>query len=261
MTRSLSILALILALAAGSFLGCSPEDDSALPVPAEGEWQPDPHAPPPEPPPSEEFPEPPKWGPAGRLEPASVANPYVNAAIGVAITKPDDWTWLPMTSMPDFASRTERVPRDEVVPEEWADPIRTPLIAMSSRPDPQWGRDPVVLLQARPLVGPPGLADGISDDPVRIAGAAVLQRGTQYAGFAVVEEAVATDVAGRPGAVIRIRYDVATPDGVLWPASERVWHTRRDRFFFYLNAILPENAGPEVWSAIDRIHDSLRIDP
>jgi hypothetical protein len=248
-------------LAAILFLACDPGSEADGPVEEVGGYQVDPHAPPPPPATPEEIPEPPKWGPAGRLDPASLGHTYTNAAVGVSVTKPAGWVWLPATSMPDFASRRERLPADEVVPEEWADPIQTPLIAMASRPDPQWGRDAVVLLQVRPLVGPPGLLANLSTDPVRMAGASVLQRGTQHQGFAIVEDAAPVALSGLEGATIRIRYEVGLSDGTLLPTSERVWHARRDRLFVYLNAILPEDAGPEVQATIGEIHDSLRIDP
>jgi hypothetical protein len=252
-------------------LGCSPDGidldvpsgllgDDATEIPEPGEWKPDPNAPPPPPPDPSTIPEPPEWGPPATLDPATVPNPYVNLGVGVAISRPDSFVWLPESSMPDYAKYTERIPIDDFDPKSYAAPIEQPLISMASTPEAQWGRDVVAYLYARPFpyksvtpgVGWPNAVGAI------MAGLAL--REMTFAGYRQVEEAVAEDVDGTNGATVKIRYDVLGPNGEILPTTEEVWLTRIGRHLIFLNLIYPENADAETLEQVAFIRDSLRID-
>lgn len=207
-----------------------------------------------------DIPRPPDWGPPGRLDPERVPNPYVNRALSVQIARPAGWVWLPETCMPDFATRSEPIGNGPIAPEDWNDPIRTPLVAMASVPNPQWGRDAVALLYVRPFVGELFDAQAFLSQATRTVLNSSRSRSEQFSGYAVVGEPSPADVGGLAGASVRIRYDATTADGTTLPASEQIWHGVRGRFFFYFHVITPEAAGPEVQTAVEAIRDSLHLE-
>ncbi len=270
-TLVLALLALPLVLA-----GCSDGEPSSLvsdtATETEEEWVSttpkevieelgyDPNRPPPPPLPASRYPDPPNWGPPAKLDPASVPNPYVNVGIGVSIERPESFVWLPESSMPDFQQYTERIPILEFDPQDYADPIQQPLISMASKPDPQWGRDVVALLFARPIAADLVAVADYFTEGHRIIPHILARRGLVYPGFEVVEAPVFEEVDGKDGATTRARYDVPDENGNLLPTTEAVWLTRIGRYLIFLNIIYPENADAQTLEQVRAIADSLRID-
>jgi hypothetical protein len=210
--------------------------------------------------PASKYPDPPNWGAPATLDPAIVPNPYVNLGIGVSIARPESFVWLPESSMPDFLEYKERIDITKFDAQMYADPIQQPLISMASRLDPQWGRDIVAFLYARPVASDlKTMVDYFPAGPAMIPHI-LNRRAMLYSGFEVLEEPVFEEIDDQDGATTRARYDVPDPDGTLLPTTELVWLARIGRYLIYLNIIYPENADAPTLEQVKAIADSLRID-
>ena len=146
----------------------------------------------------------PKWGEAGRFDPASLPDRYENSALGIRIAKPREWVWLPETSMPDYATREPGSLLKAYEPGDWGAPNDTPLIAMASVANQQRNRDVEIRLMVKPQTdhsmhqfsyvrgGPKGFLNATAYPGI-----------LRSKGRKVVEEAEAHQVSGLEGAVMR----------------------------------------------------------
>ena len=204
--------------------------------------------------------EPYDWGGPGQLDPASTPNPYRHVGLGVTITRPSEWVWLPETSAPDYASQNDPAVRTTVVREHWDDPSRTPMIAMASVPDPVDGRDVRIALFVRPIPGSLSMLEAFIGNSHKVVQGELRKVAIDQENYELIEETGAITVSGITGATARVRYTVRGDESESRTLDETITYFARPPYLFFLRIYRPADAPGSTDQTIRDVLESLQIE-
>jgi hypothetical protein len=203
--------------------------------------------------------------------PISPSDPhrYESQTLGFGISKPDDWVFLPISSLPiDGAARVHT--REELW-EVLRRPGLTPLVAMARRPerhpvaDP--GANPSVRVYARPLRPPdPESNSGVfgaimgGTPPEKTIMANASWRGNNP-DFELLEEPRPLPLSGHDAATVLMSYTLPSDEGPGRPVAERLWFVRRGPIYWYVEQVGPDPLPVELAEQFEAIMATVRLDP
>jgi len=200
------------------------------------------------------------WGGPGHLDPASIPNPYRHVGLGVTITRPAEWVWLPETSAPGYASQNDPAVRTTVVREHWDDPYRTPMIAMASAPDPVDGRDIRIALFVRPMPVQSKSNQVFINNPRGIVQGELRRTKRDHSSYEMLEEPSDITISGISGAVARMRYTVRGGESESRTLDETITCFARPPYLFFLRVYRPSDAAGSTDQTISDVLESLQIE-
>jgi hypothetical protein len=185
-------------------------------------------------------------------------DPYSAPAVGITLKKPEGWVYLPQTNHPDPLRYTKRLEFPEL--REVITDVFTPLVAVAPLADAVVGEAPIVSVYFRFAMEPVFIQYHLRAHPEVVSNTNSL-RFKDRPGFEVVEPPTLTDLGGQPGAVTRIHYVEVDPDaGTEHPVQLRIWNTKRDWGYFYVEALMPEPVSPQVESQVEALVASIHLE-
>jgi len=223
---------------------------------------------------SQQSPETTDSGPAPSSESARVVTPttststlrvdeltdeYRAPALGMRFEKPSHWVYLPETNHPNPREYSERLSSFEL--RRVIRNVFAPVVSIARPLETGSGLAPKVSFFFRFANEPGFLQLHYQAHPDAVARINVKRLMTRP-NAVIVADAELTPVGGQPGAVIRLRFDEPDPDsGAMRPVEMRIWNTKRDDGYFYVEASLPEPVSPELEAELEQILASYQLDP
>jgi Flp pilus assembly protein TadD len=192
-------------------------------------------------------------------QPILEGNGWRSRALGASIEKPDDWVFLPSTSLRYDAD--ERILDRGELWERLDRPGIVPLVSLASRPDPVPGRDAllhVYVIPVRPQETPRGTRMQLGVPSHKAVRAFVTAKAGTETGFSTAEETREHEISGIGGATIDARYR-SGENGSTYPTLERMAHLKRGEEFWYVRRIGPDPFPAELERQFDQILASLQL--
>ncbi len=189
-------------------------------------------------------------------------NRYQSQTFGFRIDKPDDWSFLPGSSL--MRDGEERATDLWQRWENLEKPAMTPLLSMAPNASPRIGVDPILrvfVIPISPTEGQRGSEMLRSTKPDEVVTSFSYSR-SRNPGFEIVEAAKPVQVGGLEGAGVRLRYQGAAAVGESpQPVEERLWHVRRGEEYWYFSQLGSDPLPAETAAVLEGILANARLDP
>jgi hypothetical protein len=171
-----------------------------------------------------------------------------NRAAGVSIGRPAGWQGATVAQV---QANRERVRlSDAEMQQGLVNRAALPLIVLMKYPEPHPGLNPAIQITLR---------QNLAGTPTQLLEGALTTMRRGFSDLRIIEEAQPTDVAGLPGASVRVTYTLRT-DTLAEPVLSRLWLVPRGSLMFLIG-MAGTQSGPDVCEQefMDALR-SLRID-
>jgi hypothetical protein len=196
--------------------------------------------------------------PASQHAKSLTGDVYTSTTLGLALSKPQDWRFLPETSLPTDGERSD----DHLELWEILDrPALIPIVTFAADGSGEDG--PLVRLRAVPL------GRGDSDQAKQLmkslaVGKVIYQAlnpRTKHLDLVIKDDSTPLEISGHDAAEMVVTYRRRIGEGSGPALEERIVLLRRGVVFFWLEMLAPAPVDPDVAANFDRVLASLQVDP